>query len=148
MGFLKRVLRWLCVPVVYMLVLAAGAVAGAGVVRLMDARCAPDAMAGGACVAPWHTTAIEWVVYVGLFVSVVLAVFLSARVAPSARFPVAVIGGLLAAALPAAVWLGAGWSDFRLVTMEALVAAAVGAWPAWRRRAINAGIPVQPQGSV
>lgn len=130
----RTLFRWLCVPLVFVLVLAAGVIAGVGVVRLLDTRCAADAMAGGACVASWHTTGIEWVVYTGWFVTVVLAVVLSARAAPSARFPVAVIGGLIALAVPAVIWLGLGWSDFRLVSLEALLAAVLGAWLVRRHR--------------
>ena len=78
MQLVKFIVCWFSVPLVFVVVVAAGGFAGEGVVRLLDGRCAPDALVGGACVAPWHTTGIEWVVYVGLFVTVLAAVILPA----------------------------------------------------------------------
>lgn len=147
MRLVRTLFRWLCVPLVFLLVLAAGVFAGVGVVRFLDTRCAADAMAGGVCVASWHTTGIEWVVYAGLLVTVVLAVLLSARVAPFARFPVAVASGVITVAVPAVIWLGLDWSEFRLVSLESLLAAASAAWLV-RRRGIDVETGLKNRGSV
>lgn len=124
----KFIVRWFSVPLVFVVVVAAGGFAGEGVVRLLDGRCAPDALVGGACVAPWHTTGIEWVVYVGLFVTVLAAVILPAQIAPAGRIVTAVLCAMVVAAIPLSIWIGAGWNDFRLISVEAILAAAAGVW--------------------
>ncbi len=128
MRWLILTARWFCVPLVFLAVLALVGLAGTGIVKLLDERCATSAMVGGACVASWHTTGIEWVVYVGLFVSVFVAIVLAARAAPFRRVVIASICGIAAVALPLSIWLGLGWNDFRLISIEAMFAAAISVW--------------------
>jgi hypothetical protein len=111
---------------------------GERIVSSLDTRCAPANMTGGACVESWHSAAIEWVIYVELFIAAFVLVFLSAWIAPSAKRIIAILAAVLVTAAPTSLWLGLGWTDFMLPSLIVLVSSALGGLWIWRREAINA----------
>jgi len=133
MRFLLAIGRWLSVPLLFVVLVLAGTWLSERLVRVLDGYCSPDTQVGGACVASWHTTGIEWVVSVGIFVTVLAAILLPSRVAPKGQRVVAVIAAVLLVAVPVGVWLGLRWADFLLPSAVALVAAMLGVWRVWKQ---------------
>jgi uncharacterized membrane protein YjgN (DUF898 family) len=135
MRFILGLGRWLSVPLVFVLLVLTGAWVSERLVRVLDGYCSPEAQVGGACVESWHTTGIEWVVGVGIFVTVLAAILLPSHVAPRGPRVVAVVAALLLVAVPIVAWLGLRWSDFLVPATIALLAAMAGVWRVWKREA-------------
>lgn len=136
--WLGQILRWLAIPLSMGSLIVLAVFTGERIVSALDARCAPANMTGGACVESWHSGAIEWVIYVELFISAFLLVFLSAWIAPSGKRIVAVLAAVLATAAPTTLWLGLGWSDYMLPSLIVLVSSVVGGLWIWRQEAAYA----------
>lgn len=124
--WLEQILRWLAIPLLMGTLILVAAFTGERIVSALDARCSPVNMTGGACVESWHSGAIEWVIYVVLFISAFLLVFLPAWVAPSGKRVVAVLAAVLVTAAPTSLWLGLGWSDFMPPSLIVLVSSILG----------------------
>ena len=136
--WLGKILRWLSIPLLMVGLIVIAAFAGAQIIGALDTRCAPANMTGGACVESWHSGAIEWVIYVAVFIAAFLLVFLPAWIAPAGKRIVAVLAAVLVTAAPTSVWLGLGWTDFMLPSLIALVSSGLGGWWVWRREAVYA----------
>ena len=136
--WLGKILRWLSIPLLMGGLIVIAVITGERIVSYLDDRCAPANMTGGACVESWHSGAIEWVIYVGVFIAAFLLVFLPAWIAPAGKRIVAALAAVLVTAAPTSVWLGLGWTDFMLPSLIALVSSGLGGWWVWRREAVYA----------
>ncbi len=95
-------------------------------------------MVGGACVAPWHTTAVEWVIYGATVFGVLALVIVPALVAPRLERTVAGAGALLAIGSTAALYVITAWSVMVPLVVIAAAAAALGLACIWPRRTAHA----------
>ena len=122
-------LRWLLVPVSAALVVAVVIYAGIFAVDIADQNCAADSFAASSCVASWHTTALETIIYAGVVLTAIGLVLVPSLIAPKLKVTVAVMGFLLAVGpLAAAAILSASLPVPIIVPGDAtvpLIAAAV-----------------------
>ena len=77
-------LRWLLVPVSAALVVAVVIYTGIFAVGIADQNCAADSFAAGSCVASWHTTALETIIYAGVVITAI-GQFCPAFLAPASK---------------------------------------------------------------
>ncbi len=89
-------LRWLLVPVSAALVVAIVIYGGLFAVDIADQNCAADSFAGSSCVASWHTTALETIIYAGVILAAMGLVMVPSLIAPKLKITVSAIGFLLA----------------------------------------------------
>ncbi|MCB1686022.1 MAG: hypothetical protein KDI31_16115, partial [Pseudomonadales bacterium] len=82
MRLVITVLRWLLVPVSLAAVVGGTLFAARSTVDLIDARCPAQSMVAGSCVEPWHTGAIETVIYVALLIAAAGLVVIPTLIAP------------------------------------------------------------------
>ncbi|NBC23796.1 MAG: hypothetical protein GVY21_10005 [Gammaproteobacteria bacterium] len=140
MSLLGKVVRWLLVPVAAAAIIVLTIMAGRGVVDLIDGRCPPQSMIGGACVEPWHTGAVEAVIYGATGLGVLALVIVPALVAPSLQRSVASAGALLGTGAVGAFYLLTTWAVVLPLLAVAVAAAALGLWWAWRRSNVHATV--------
>jgi|TARA_Y100000294_G_C8532591_1_gene327654 hypothetical protein len=91
------ILRWILLLPTLVLVCLLVAAAATGIVSYADGQCAPRQMAAGVCVAPWHTTVMDAVIYGGMLIAAGGAVLAGALVAP--RFKLAIAFAILVSVL-------------------------------------------------
>ncbi len=128
-----RTIRWLLVPVVAAAVVAIVVVGGRWVVSLADARCAPENFAGGACVEPWQTGAVEAAIYTGVVLVALGLTLLPSALAPSLKRTVSIIGALLAVAPLAFIYYSTRWPEVVApLALAAIVCVAGSGW-VWLR---------------
>jgi hypothetical protein len=133
------VLRWLLVPVSLAAVIGVTVFAARGTVDLIDARCPAQSMVAGSCVEPWHTGAIESVIYVALLISAAALVVIPTLVAPAIKRVVASAGFLLGGGVVGGLYLMTAWSDFRMPLLIVLVSGGLSLWWMWTRGAADVG---------
>lgn len=121
---LITILRWLALPLSLVAVPAAGVLLAFGLVALADGRCVD--MVGGACVEPWHTTAVEWAIAASVAAVLLLMPVAAGRIAPLGKRPVTIVAAVLGVALLGALAVRTGWGGLGTLTGVALVAALVG----------------------
>jgi len=135
-----KIVRWLLVPVAATAVVAVAIVAGRGAVDLIDGRCPPQSMIGGACVEPWHTGAVEAVIYGATGLGVLALVIVPAAVAPGLKRSIAGAGALVGTGAVGALYLLTTWPVVLPLLALAGAAAALGLWCTWRRSTVHAPV--------
>jgi hypothetical protein len=129
---LGYVLRWLLVPVAAAGVVAAVIAGARWAVSLADRRCPVSSMVGGACVEPWHTSAVEAAIYAAVGLATLGIVVLPALIAPQLKRSVAVVGFAAVLAMAAAVRFRFGWSGLLIPSLIALACGTVALIWTWR----------------
>jgi len=140
MGLFGRVVRWLLVPVSAVVVVGLAIAGGRGTVTLIDGRCPPQSMVGGACVEPWHTGAVEAVIYTATGIGVLALAIVPALIAPSLKRSVAAAGALLGVGAVAAFYAVTTWPVVLPLLALAATAGGLGLWWTWRRSASHAPV--------
>jgi len=92
-------------------------------------------MVGGACVDAWHTSAMEWTIYILVVTGLILIPVLAAWVAPAGRRWVAGVCGLVSTLPFLALYFSTGLFELTLPAVLAVVAAVVGIGLVWRTSA-------------
>ena len=88
-------LRWILLLPAIALVCALVWLAAQAIVGWADGRCPADQMVAAVCVAPWHTTVLDGLIYGGMAALAVGVVLMAAVVAPRFQFAMAIIALLL-----------------------------------------------------
>jgi hypothetical protein len=132
---IARIIRWLLLPVSAVAMIA-GAVFGARwAVALVDRRCPADSLVGGACVAPWHTSAVEASMYVAIALAALGVVVLSGLIAPRLKRTVPTIAFAAVVGTMAAPWALTNWDGLLLPLAIATASGGIGLWWVWPGRA-------------
>jgi len=131
------VVRWVLVPVSAVAVVVSCAAAARAVVSFIDQRCLRESMVGGACVEPWHTSAVEASIYLGVIVAALAVVILPAMIAPTFKRTVAVILFLTAVSVAAAPYMLTTWTELLRPLAAAVLSGAAALWWVWSRRKSN-----------
>ena len=132
---ITKILRWLGIPVLMAGLGAAGFLTARWAVTQADANCAD--MVGGACVEGWHTDAVEWSIYIGVVLTVLLMTVFCAWLAPAGKRVVAILVGALACVPFVAGYVMTGWADLVFPIGLALAAAIVGIVWIWRTEGVR-----------
>ena len=125
-----QILRWLGVPAVIVGVVGGSVLLARYAVARADLRC--ENQVGGACVESWHTGVVEWSIYVGVVVTVLLVTLLSAWIAPMLKRSVSVVAALLCVLPLAAAYIVTGWAELGSPIFLAILAAVLGMALVWR----------------
>lgn len=128
-----RIIRWLLVPVSATAVVVLAIFGSRWAVTVIDSRCPVDRMVGGACVEPWHTSAVEAAIYAGVGLGALGLTLVPALVAPSLKRTVAVAGFLLGVGAAATLYLTTSWSVLLPPLALAAASGALGVWIMWSR---------------
>ena len=133
-----KIMRWIAVPIALALILAATVGGGQWIVTLVDSGCGPENMIGGACVEPWHTGAVENVIYIAVVIAALAITIIPATIAPDLKRTVAVFGALLLVGLTGSLYYFTRWPEFVFPSVIAALTAIVGIVWIWTRRTKNA----------
>lgn len=139
MKLVITILRWLLVPVALAGVIGVTVLAARSTVDLIDARCPAQSMVAGSCVEPWHTGAIETVIYIALLVAAAGLVVIPSLIAPAIKRVVASVGFLLGGGLVGGLYLMTAWSDVRMPLLIVLVSGGLSLWWMWTRGVADVG---------
>ncbi|MEZ5551012.1 MAG: hypothetical protein R3E82_09010 [Pseudomonadales bacterium] len=139
MRLVITVLRWLLVPVSLAAVVGGTLFAARSTVDLIDARCPAQSMVAGSCVEPWHTGAIETVIYVALLIAAAGLVVIPTLIAPGIKRVVASVGFLLGGGLVGGLYFMTTWSDLRMPLLIVLVSGGLSLWWMWTRGVADVG---------
>jgi hypothetical protein len=126
-------IRWLLVPVSAAAVVGACIVAARWAVSIVDRRCPAGSMVGGACVEPWHTTAVEASIYTAIVLAVLGLVILPSLIAPQLKRTVAVVAFLGAIAAAGAVYFMTAWAEMLLPLVVTVLSGGIGILWVWSR---------------
>lgn len=139
MSAIGTIIRWLLVPVSAAAVVGACIVAARWAVSLADRRCPIESMVGGACVEPWHTTAVEASIYTAIVLAVPGLVILPSLIAPQLKRAVAVVAFLAAIAVVGAAYFMTAWADMLLPLVVTVISGGMGILWVWirSRRVLN-----------
>lgn len=128
-----QAIRWLLVPVSAAAVVGACIVAARWAVSMVDRQCPIGSMVGGACVEPWHTTAVEASIYTAIVPAVLGLVILPSLIAPQFKRTVAVAACLGAIAAAGAAYVMTAWADLLLPLVVTVMSGGVGILWVWSR---------------
>lgn len=128
-----KAIRWLLVPVSAAAVVGACIVAARWAVTMVDRHCPIGSMVGGACVEPWHTTAVEASIYTAIVLAVLGLVILPSLIAPQLQRAVAVVAGLAAFAAAGAAYFMTAWADLLVPLVVTVMTGGVGVLWVWSR---------------
>jgi len=131
------VIRWLLVPVSAAAIIGICVVAARGAITLVDQRCPPESRVGGACVEPWHTTAVEVTIYTAFVVAALALVIVPSLVAPRLKRAVAMVMLLAGLGIPGTMYYFTSWAELLAPLAVAALAGAIALWWVWRRGASN-----------
>jgi hypothetical protein len=126
-------IRWMLVPVAAAAVVVFCVVAARAAISLVDQRCPAGSMVGGACVEPWHTTAVEAAIYTGLVVAVLALVILPAMLAPQYKRAVAVVLFVAAVSVTAAAWIMTTWAEMMMLVAVTVLTGGIALGWVWSR---------------
>jgi hypothetical protein len=130
-------IRWLLVPVSAAAVVAACAAAARWSITIVDRSCPAASMAGGACVEPWHTTAVEASIYIGVGLAALGVVVLPSLIAPQLKRTISIVAFGAATGVTVAAYFRTGWADLLMLVAVAVVSGGIGLWWVWSRRLSN-----------
>jgi hypothetical protein len=126
-------IRWLLVPLSAAAVVVAGIVGARWAVSIVDRRCPVESMVGGACVEPWHTTAVEASIYTAIVLAVLGLVILPSLIAPQLKRTVAVVAFLGAIAAAGAAYFMTAWAEMLLPLVVTVLSGGIGILWVWSR---------------
>jgi hypothetical protein len=126
-------IRWLLVPVSAAAVVVACILAARWAVSMVDGRCPTGSMVGGACVEPWHTSAVEASIYTAIVLAVLGFVILPSLIAPQLKRTVAVVAFLGATAVVGAAYFMTAWADMLLPLVVTVMSGGIGILLIWSR---------------
>ena len=99
-------------------------------VSYADGSC--DSMVGGSCVEAWHSSVVEWSVYLGIVVALLVATTLPARIAPALKRTTAIVAGVIGNAPLWFSYFATNWNDLLLPVILAGISALLGILLVWR----------------
>lgn len=133
-------LRWLVVPVSVVAVVGACIFGARAAISVVDRSCPAARMVGDACVAPWHTTAVEVAIYTAVALAALGLVLLPSAAAPYLKRAVAAVGfvivpGALAwLAMASPAFFPIDWDELLIPFIIAAVFGGAALWWSLRRR--------------
>jgi len=89
--WLVPTLRWLLVPISVAMIVASIAALARWGVTLTDQQCAVEHMVGGTCVESWHTSVVDYAIYLAVIAIGLGVALVPASIAPSHRLAVAIV---------------------------------------------------------